>query len=108
MTNHLIAVLLSLQLITMPIALEHMARNADVDPRLAACIVQHESGWNTMLVSRDKDSGLFQIIPSTATWVAKQMGLTEYDLLDPAQNMEMGLWILKHFPEWYSTLKFCE
>jgi len=89
-------------------ALHDMAVRYGVDPVLASCIVSNESNWNPTLVSQDDDTGLFQIIPSTAEWVAEQMGLVTYDLTDPITNMQMGLWILKRYPEWYSTLYLCD
>jgi soluble lytic murein transglycosylase len=108
MSNALLALLLALQVITLPLALNDMAIREGADPALAACIVSHESNWNTNLVSKDDDTGLFQIIPSTAEWVAGKMGLERYDLKNPVDNMSMGLWILARYPEWYNTLPMCE
>jgi len=103
-----VVVLLGIKLLTMQSALHDMAVHYDIDPAFAACIVENESHWDPELVSKDQDTGLFQIIPSTAEWVAEQMGLESYDLKDPYTNMSMGLWILKRYPEWYSTLYLCE
>ena len=108
MSTALIAVLIALKLITLQMAVSHMSERVGVDPALAACIVSHESNWDTNLVSKDQDTGLFQIIPSTASWVSGQMGLDSYDLTDPVTNATMGLWILARYPEWYSTLYLCE
>lgn len=107
MTIALIAVLIALKLITLPMAVSNMAAQAGVDPRLAACVVEHESAWNIMEVSTSNAQGLFQIMPSTAEWVAGKMGLVSYDLTNPVDNMSMGLWILDRYPEWYSTLPLC-
>ena len=106
--NYLVTILLLANMLTLQGALHDMAVQAGVDPQLAACIVTNESHWDTQLVGDAQDTGLFQIIPSTAEWTAEQMGWSNYDLLDPVQNMEMGLWILKRFPEWYKTLPYCE
>lgn len=108
MSHALISLLLALKLISLPMAIQDMAIQAGVDPALAACIVTRESNWNPNLVSAAQDTGLFQIIPSTAAWVAEQMGLESYDLFDPVQNVEMGLWILARYPEWYATLRYCQ
>ena len=107
MTNALLALLLSLGIITTRDVVRDMSTAAGVDPQLSACIVTAESRWDTNLVSKDMDTGLFQIIPSTAAWVATQMGLDSYDLTDPVTNTAMGLWILERYPEWYSTLYIC-
>ena len=107
MTNALLALLLSLGILTTRDVVRDMSTAAGVDPELAACVVTHESNWDTSLVSAAQDTGLFQIIPSTAAWVATQMGLDSYDLTDPVTNTAMGLWILERYPEWYSTLYLC-
>lgn len=108
MSNFILVILFSLDLLTAKGMLHEMAVAQNIDPTLAHCIVTNESNWDASLVSRDNDTGLFQIIPSTGEWVAQQMGLTSYDLKDPVTNMQMGLWILKRYPEWYSTLYLCK
>ena len=85
----------------------------DVSPRLAFCIVQNESGWKSDLIMRKEDGfaddeGLFQIIPSTAAWVAGKLGYATWDMSNPVQNAEFGTYILKHYKEWYSTLELCK
>lgn len=108
MNHPVIVLLLAARMLTLPAALHEMSIKSGVDPQLAACIVEHESGWDASLVGKDQDRGLFQIIPDTAEWTAGKLGYSAYDLLDPVQNMEFGLYILKTHPEWYSTLYLCE
>lgn len=108
MTYALLRLLISLNLLLLPSAVHQMALAEGVDADLANCIVLHESNYNPNLISKDDDTGLFQIIPSTAEWVAGKLGMDTYDLTDPATNIEMGLWILKNYPEWFSTLYLCE
>jgi soluble lytic murein transglycosylase-like protein len=108
MTYALLRLLISLGLLLLPSAVHQMALAEGVNADLAVCIVEHESHWNTALISKDMDTGLFQIIPSTAVWAAEKLGWSSYDLTDPVTNIEMGLYILKYYPEWYSTLYLCE
>jgi soluble lytic murein transglycosylase-like protein len=84
------------------------ALHYEVSPSLAACIVQHESNWDPDLISQADDTGLYQIIPDTAAWVAEKLGYVEYNMLDPVQNAEFGAYILKHYKEWFTTLPLCE
>jgi len=84
------------------------AEQYDVPPGLAACIVRHESDWDTSLVGDAGDTGLFQIIPETAQWAAQKLGYTSYDMTNPVHNAEFGVFILKHYPQWYSTLYLCD
>jgi soluble lytic murein transglycosylase-like protein len=87
-----------------------MSLAAGIDPALAACVVTYESGWDTMRRGMLKERGLFQVLPSTAIWVATKLGWQDFTLDwldDPVKNIEMGLWILERYPEWYSTLRLC-
>lgn len=107
MSQSLIGLLLALKLITLPVALAVMSAQTGVDQRLAACVVEHESAWNVTEVSTSGAVGLMQIMPETAKWTAGKLGMTSYDLLDPIDNIRIGLWVLKEYPEWYSTLPLC-
>lgn len=108
MTNAMLAMLLALQLITLPMAVREMATRESVDPALAACIIQAESQWDTNHLGAAGEIGLMQILPSTGEWAASKIGLTNYDLWQPVTNIEVGLWILKGYPEFYHTMYLCE
>lgn len=108
MKELVVVILLGCSLVGLKPALHILSVEEGIRPEFAACIVENESHWNTELVGDAGDTGLFQIIPSTASWVAEQMGIVTYNLKDPVTNMRMGLWILKRYPEWYSTLYLCE
>ncbi|MBP2019475.1 soluble lytic murein transglycosylase-like protein [Symbiobacterium terraclitae] len=66
-----------------------------VDPRLVAAVGAVESRWNPNTVGSHNDTGLMQILPSTAAWIAGRLGWSEYDLFDPWTNLTMGIWYLK-------------
>ena len=108
MTTAMLAMLLSLGIFTTRDVVREMSLTYGVDPALSACIVEHESNWNTNLVSKDQDTGLFQVIPSTAAWAAGKLGMAHYDLTNPVDNARIGLWVLKHYPEFYATLYLCD
>ncbi|HWI63855.1 MAG TPA: lytic transglycosylase domain-containing protein [Symbiobacteriaceae bacterium] len=72
-----------------------VADEFDVDPRLLASVGTVESQWYARALGTHGDSGLMQILPSTAEWIATRMGLTSYDLYDPVTNMKMGAWYLR-------------
>lgn len=109
MTNGLLALLLALKIITMQYALHDMAVREGVDPRLAACIVEHESEWDVNRLGALNEIGLMQLLPSTAEWALTKLDLpADTDLWQPVNNLSVGLWILDRYPEWYSTLYLCE
>ncbi|MFB5083762.1 lytic transglycosylase domain-containing protein [Symbiobacterium thermophilum] len=66
-----------------------------VDPRLVAAVGHVESRWNPRTVGTHNDTGLMQILPGTAQWIASRLGWTEYDLFDPWTNLHMGIWYLQ-------------
>lgn len=68
-----------------------------VSPYLAAAVIQVESRWRPDSTSRKGARGLMQVMPETARWAARQMGLGEVqpaDLYDPDLNIRVGTWYL--------------
>ena len=74
-----------------------------VDPRLVAAVGHVESRWNPRTVGSHNDTGLMQILPSTAEWIAGRLGWTEYDLFDPWTNLHMGIWYLHVLHQEYGS-----
>lgn len=75
------------------------AEKHDVDPFLVFAIIRAESGGEANACSPVGARGMMQLMPDTAEWIASQMGRTDYrveQLNDPAVNIEMGCWYLKH------------
>jgi soluble lytic murein transglycosylase len=66
---------------------------------LVAAVVFAESRFDPSAVSPRGALGLMQIMPSTAAWIAEQLGQpvpTNADLHDPALNTHLGTWYLRH------------
>ncbi len=78
---------------------EHVQSSAaaySLDPLLVAALIQTESGFRAHVVSSRGARGLMQVMPSTAEWVAQNIGI-EYSpdmLFDPQYNIEIGCWYL--------------
>ncbi len=73
------------------------AKLRQVDPDLVAAVINVESRWRVNAVSPKGASGLMQLMPSTADWVAEQMGLAAFkqqDLFRPEVNIQLGTWYL--------------
>lgn len=70
-----------------------------IDPSLVFAIISAESGGQSNACSPAGARGLMQLMPETADWCAGQMGLENFatqQLDDPAVNIDMGCWYLKH------------
>lgn len=79
----------------------HAARN-NVDPLLVAAVIRVESKFNPEAVSRKGAIGLMQIMPSTAEWIAGQLGVSDFSeemLFDADLNIRFGSWYLSNLSD---------
>ncbi len=63
----------------------------------AACIIQHESGWDDEALGAHGEIGLAQIKPTTGRWFADMLGWSEgwqpeTQLWDPSTNLYLLAW----------------
>ncbi len=80
-----------------------LSAQSGVDPRLVAAVGHVESRWNPRTVGSHNDTGLMQILPGTAQWIAGRLGWSEYDLFDPWTNLHMGIWYLHVLHQEYGS-----
>lgn len=67
------------------------ANKNGLDPLFLLAVIKTESSFNPKAIGRNGDSGLMQLVPKTAHWVAKRMGMHEpVNLLDPVTNIRIG------------------
>lgn len=71
------------------------AARHQVDPRLVRAVVQAESSWNPVAISRKGALGLMQLVPTTA----ERFGAG--NAFDPGQNVEAGVRYLRTLLERY-------
>lgn len=74
-------------------ALTGAAREAGLDPNLAASVALQESAFNPLAVSGAGARGLLQVMPLVGAELARAAGLKEFeasDLFDPAMNAKLG------------------
>jgi soluble lytic murein transglycosylase-like protein len=79
------------------------ANRHKVDPRLVAAVVTVETRWNPNAVGYHGELGLMQILPSTGAFLARRAGLKQYNLADPATNLELGALYLSMLIQEYGT-----
>jgi soluble lytic murein transglycosylase len=72
------------------------AQQNKINPLLAISVMRKESTFNPTIDSEVGAVGLMQIVPPTAQWVADQIGLANYSLTNPDDNIKIGTWYLEH------------
>ena len=68
-----------------------------LDPYLIAALIRVESNFQPEARSLKGATGLMQLMPETAEWVAAQLGLevAGLDLTDPDTSIRLGTWYLE-------------
>ena len=75
------------------------SRKHGVDPYLVAGIVKAESNFDPHARSRVGATGLMQLMPETAAWIASRPdweGTAQPDLTDPRTNLDLGSYYLSY------------
>lgn len=70
------------------------SRNAGIDPAWAYGIMRQESRFQPSAQSSAGAGGLMQIIPSTATQIARSLGESTGNMSNPDTNIRYGTWFL--------------
>ncbi len=83
----------------------------NVEPALIASIINEESSFDNLCLSRSGAIGLMQLMPETAQWLATRMGISDYSinkLYEPQFNINMGTYyvryLLDRFEDEYTML----
>lgn len=81
--------------------IEQWSTTHRLNPALVLALIRQESRFETAITSSADAKGLMQVIPPTADWVADQIGLADYDLTDPDNNIQLGTWYLNYTHQEY-------
>jgi len=72
--------------------LAHWSRQFNLNPLMVAALIRQESRFEPEIVSASGALGLMQVMPATGRWIAQQIGLAQYSLTNPADNLYLGSW----------------
>lgn len=75
------------------------SKQYNLDPYLVLSVIKAESKFDSDAKSHKDAVGLMQITPDTASWVAHEMELTDFNqdkLYDEEYNIRMGCWYLNN------------
>jgi soluble lytic murein transglycosylase len=84
--------------------IRQQAAEKDLDPSLIAAVIYTESRFRDQ-TSRAGATGLMQILPSTADYIARKSGGTRFthaDLATPQINIAYGSWYLRYLLNHYN------
>ena len=71
----------------------------NLEPSLIMAIIKNESHFKPDAVSSVGAVGLMQVMPSTASDVAKKLNISGFDLTNPTDNIKIGCWYLNFLME---------
>ena len=78
---------------------QQAARENDIDEAWVFGLMRQESRFINVARSNVGASGLMQIMPATARWIAQRLGIKGFspsEMQDPARNIQFGAYYLKH------------
>lgn len=81
---------------------EEYSRKYWVDEYLVVAMMKTESKFRTEAKSHTGATGLLQLMPETAGWIAEQLeddGYDEERLKDPKENIRYGVWYIHNLQE---------
>jgi len=81
--------------------IETWSQQRQLNPLLVTALIRQESRFEPQIESIAGALGLMQVMPSTGEWVAGQIGLTEYRLDNPNDNVNLGTWYLDYTHDTY-------
>jgi soluble lytic murein transglycosylase len=81
--------------------IEPWARQRQLNPMLVIALIRQESRFEPKIESAAGAVGLMQVMPDTAKWVASQVGLKDYSLSKPLDNINLGTWYLDYVHHQY-------
>lgn len=92
--------------VTYPVAygdwiIKYSAEN-ELDPFLVMAVIKQESNFVPEAHS-GYAGGLMQLTEETARWNADEMGITDYDYMDPQTNIRLGCHYLKYLLTHYQN-----
>ena len=77
------------------------SKQFNLQPELVSSLIYAESGFDKDAVSNMGAVGLMQILPSTAEEIAHKLGVKDYDLTSPEDNIRFGCYYLRYLLDIY-------
>lgn len=79
------------------------SQTRQLNPALVAGLIRQESRFEVAIRSSAGATGLMQLMPGTAEWVAQKIKLSNYQVTAPEDNINMGTWYLDYTHREYNN-----
>ena len=76
--------------------IETWSQQQQLNPLLVTALIRQESRFESKIKSSVGATGLMQVMPDTATFIASNIKLKQFKLDDPNDNIRLGTWYLDH------------
>ena len=85
--------------------IEQWSEKRQLNPLLVTALIRQESRFETKVRSTAGATGLMQVMPDTAKWIAPQIKFDtkKIDLQNPNNNIMLGTWYLDHTHQQYGN-----
>ena len=80
---------------------EKYSQSNNLSEEFVFAVIECESGFDKDAVSNMGAVGLMQILPSTAEEIAHKLGVKDYDLTSPEDNIRFGCYYLRYLLDIY-------
>lgn len=81
----------------------YWSQQRQINPLLVTSLMRQESRFEKEIRSVAGATGLMQVMPGTADYVASAINLPEYSLTDPNDNINLGTWYMYYTHQEYSN-----
>ncbi len=79
------------------------SQERSLNPLLVTALIRQESRFQPTIRSIAGATGLMQVMPGTADWIADQVQLDRYKLEHPDDNIKLGTWYLDYTHQEYNN-----
>lgn len=83
--------------------IQKWSQQRSLNPFLVTALIRQESRFEPEIRSVVGATGLMQLMPETASWVAPQVNLKRYALNQPQDNLNLGTWYLDYTHRTYDN-----
>lgn len=83
--------------------IEQWSQQRQLNPVLVTALIRQESRFEPNIKSSVGATGLMQVMPETAEWIASKINLKSYDLSKPEDSVKLGTWYLDYTHQEYAN-----